>query len=117
MPGRWASVVEYLSKVNWGGGRGVCLLSSFVLFEIRYVRYLMTFWCTYFMWVLIFDFGMFRLVSFLMECLGMTPLTPVVMVMRRLIFKPVFCLVLISGPYLVCFCSRAWSGGIYLDNM
>ena len=62
--------------------------------------------------VLIFDFGMFRLVSFLMEYLGMAPLTPVVMVMRGLIFYPLFCLVLIGGPYLVCFCSRAWSGNL-----
>ena len=48
----------------------------------------MVFWCMFFMRVLVFDFGMFRLVSFLMECLCMAPLTSAVMVMRKLIFHP-----------------------------
>ena len=48
-----------------------------------------------------------RLVSLLMKCLCMAPLTPVVMVIRGLVFHPSFCLVLISGSYLVCLCVRA----------
>ena len=91
------------------GRTGACLLSSFFLFKTRYVRYLTAFWYMFFMRVLIFDFGMFRLVSFLMECSCMAPLTPIVMVVRGLIFHPLFYMVLISGSYLVCFCSRAWS--------
>ena len=41
---------------DWGWD--TCLLSSFPLFKTRYVRYLMAFWCMFFMRVLIFDFGM-----------------------------------------------------------
>ena len=33
----------------YGGGTGFCLLSNFLLFRIRYVRYLMTLWCIFFM--------------------------------------------------------------------
>lgn len=31
-----------------GGGMGVCLLSSFLLFRTKHVRYLMAFWCIFF---------------------------------------------------------------------
>ena len=86
-----------------------CLLSSFLLFETRYVRDLIAFWCMFSMRVLIFDFGMFRLVGFLMERSCTAPLAPAVMVMRGLFLHPLFCTVLISGSYLVCFSSRAWS--------
>ena len=71
-------------------------LSSFLLFRIGYVIYLMAFWCIFLMRVLIFDFGMFRLASFLMECSFMALLTPVLMVMRGLVLHPLFCKVLIS---------------------
>ena len=54
-------------------------------------------------------FEILRLVSFSMECSCMAPLTPVVMVMRRLVFHPLFFMVLISGSYLVCLCERACS--------
>ena len=47
-------------------------------------------------------FGIFRLISLLMECSCMAPLTFVVMVMRGLVFHLLFCMVLISGWYLVC---------------
>lgn len=43
----------------------------------------------------------------------MAPLTPVVMVMTWFIFHPMFCMVLISGSYLVCSYSSAW----YHDNV
>ena len=36
-----------------------------------------------------------------MECSCIAPLTPVVMVMRGLVFHPLFCMVSISGSYLV----------------
>ena len=56
------------------------------------------------------SFGIFRLVSFLMECSCMAPLTLVVMVIRGLVFHPLVCIVLMSGSYLVSLCVRAWSG-------
>ena len=52
-------------------------------------------------------FGILRLVSLLMECLCMAPLTPAVMVIRMLVFHPSYCMMLISGSYLVCLCVRA----------
>ena len=42
------------------------------------------------------------------------------MVMRGFIFHPVFCSVLVSGSYLVCFCLRACSGNLswqYANSM
>ena len=59
------------------GGRGtcVCLFLSFLLFRMRYVRYLMAFWCMIFMRVLMVGLGAFELVSLLMECSCMPPLT------------------------------------------
>ena len=62
--------------------------------------------------VLIFGFGMFRFVSFLMECSCMATLTPTMMKMRGSIFHPLFCMVLISGSYLVFFGARVWSGNL-----
>ena len=53
------------------------------------------------------DFGILRLVGLFMECLCMAPLTPAVMVMRGLVFHPLFCMILIYGSYLVCLCERA----------
>ena len=52
-------------------------------------------------------FGILRLIGLLMGCLCMAPLTPVVMVMRGLVFHPLFCMVLIRGSYLLCVCVRA----------
>ena len=50
----------------------------------------------------------------------MAPLTPDVMVTRGLVFHPLFCIVLISGSYLVCFrvmaCSRNMSWQ-YVNSM
>ena len=80
-------------------GGGVGLLFSFHLFRTRYVRYLMAFWCIFFMRVLIIDFGMFRLASCLMECSCMVALTLAVMVMRGLVPHLLFCMVLISGSH------------------
>ena len=83
---------------------------GFLLFKTIFVRFFMAFECIFFMRVLVFNFGMFRLVNFLTECLCMVSLTLVVMVMRGLVFHPLFCMVLISGSNLVCFCSRASLG-------
>jgi hypothetical protein len=47
---------------------GVCLLSSFLLFRTRYVRYLMVYWCICFIRSLMLDLGIFSLVNFSMEC-------------------------------------------------
>ena len=54
------------------------------------------------------DFGMFRLtIFFLLKCSCIAPLTPAMMVMRGLVFNPLFCMMLISESYLVCLCVRA----------
>ena len=57
-------------------------------------------------------FGIFSLVSFSMECSWMAPLTPAVMVISGLTFQPLFCMLLISGSYLVCLWVRASSGNL-----
>ena len=85
-----------------GGGTCVCLL-LFHLFRTRYVRYLMAIWCIIFMRVLMLGFGNLRLASLLNECSRTTPLTPNVILMRGLVYHPLFCMVLISVLYLVCY--------------
>ena len=72
----------------------------------------MAFSCIFFMRVLILCFGIFSLVSFSMECSWMAPLTPAVMVISGLTFQPLFCMLLISGSYLVCLWVRASSGNL-----
>ena len=44
----------------------------------------MAFWCKFFMSVLMLDFGSLSLLSCLIECSWMAPLTPTVIVMRGL---------------------------------
>ena len=103
-----------------GGGTGFCLLSSFLLFKTRYVRYLMALRWIFFMRVLMVDFGMFNWASLLMECSCMAPLAPAVMVMRGFVCHPRLCIVLMSGSYLLCLCARAWSGNLswqYVNSM
>ena len=66
------------------------------------------------------DFGILRLVSLLMECSCMAPLTHVVMVIRGLVIHPLFCMVLIRGSYLMCLHVRARSGYLswqYVNSM
>ena len=53
-----------------------------------------------------FDFRIF-MASLLIKCLCIAPLTHIVIVMRGLVFHLLFCMVLISGSYLVCLCVRA----------
>jgi hypothetical protein len=55
-------------------------------------------------------FGILRLGSLLMDCSSIAPLTTVVIVIRGVIFQPLFHIVLISGSYFACFCVRACSG-------
>ena len=67
-----------------------------------------------------FDLGIFRLASLLIECLCIAPPLHALIVMRGLVFKPLICMVLISGSYLVCLCVRAWSGNLlwqYVNSM
>ena len=66
----------------------------------------------FFMRVFMLFFGIFSLVSWSMECSWIASHTPVVMVIRGLIFHPLFCIVLISGLYLVCLCVRACFGNL-----
>ena len=90
------------------------LLSSFLLFSMRYVRYWMAFWYTFLMRDLMFGWGMVRPLSFffiyIIKCSCMTPLTPVMTVMTGVTFHSLFLRVFISGLYLVCFCTRACLG-------
>ena len=67
-----------------------------------------------------FDFGYFRLASLLIKCSCIAPLTLHVMIMRGLVFHPLFYMVLISGSYLVCLYVRARSGNLswqYANSM
>ena len=48
-------------------------------------------------------FGNLRLPNLLNECSRTTPLTPNVILMRGFVYHPLFCMVLISGLYLVCY--------------
>ena len=77
----------------------------------------MALWCKLFMRFLILAFGIFKLFNFSIECLCMAPLTPVVMVMRGLVFHPLFCMALISRSYLICFCVMACSGNLTRSNI
>ena len=80
----------------------------------------MAFWCKIFMSVLMLDFGSLSLVSCLIECSWMAPLTPTMIVMRGLVFHPLFCILWISESYLVCLCVMACFGNLswqYVNSM
>lgn len=51
-----------------GDGIGACLLSSFLLLRIRYVRYCIVYWCMFFMRPLVTGLGMLMFLSLFMEC-------------------------------------------------
>ena len=98
----------------------VCLLSSFLLLSTRYVRYLMAFWCMFFMSFFMLVFRVLRSFNLMMECSCMAPLTPAVIVMRGFVFHPLVLIVLISGSYLACFCAMACSRNLswqYVNSM
>ena len=89
-----------------------CLLSSFILFNTKYVRYLMAFWCIFFMRLFMLVFGILRSSSFLMDSSCITPLIHVVMMISGFVFHPLLCATLISGSYLSWFCVMACSGNL-----
>ena len=66
------------------------------------------------------DFGILSLSSLLMECSCIAPLTSAMIVMRGLVFHPLFYMVVISELYLVCLCVRACLGNLscqYVNSM
>ena len=65
----------------------------------------MALWCIFFIRVCMFDFGMFSLATFLMECSCMAPLTPPLLMM------------LISGSYLVCYSCEGVVGESIMTNV
>ena len=63
-------------------GMGSCLLSSFLLFIIRYIRYLIAIWCISFMVLSIIGRGLRRSFKRFMLLLCMPPHTHVEMTVR-----------------------------------
>ena len=59
-----------------GGLWGLCLLPRVLLFDIRYVRYLMAMWWNCFMSVMTSYLGIFSCFNSLIDCSWMAPLTP-----------------------------------------
>ena len=58
--------------------------------------------------------------SFAFNLVCEVALTPIVIVLRGLVFHPLFCKLWISGSYLVYLCVRAWSGNLswhYMNSM
>ena len=99
-------------RCSYGGGTGACLLSNFLLFSTKYVRYLMAFWWMSRMSFLMLVLGIFKSFNFWMECSCMAPRTPAVIVMMGLVFHPLLCMAWFSGSYLVRFCVMACSGNL-----
>jgi hypothetical protein len=65
-------------------------------------------------------FGILRLVSLLIDCSCIAPLTTAVMVIRGFVFQPLHPIVLISGSHFSCFCVRACSWNLswqYVNSM
>ena len=105
-------VVYQFSRFMRVGDGDLFIVYNFLLFRTKYVRYLMAFWCILFMRILMISFGIFSLVRSSMECSCIALLALAVIVMRGLVFHPLFCMVLISGSYLVCLCMRTCSGNM-----
>lgn len=61
----------------------------------------MTFWCTFFIRLSIVVFGVFILLSFIIECSCMAPLTPTVIMISALTFHPLCLRVSISGSHFL----------------
>ena len=76
----------------------------------------MAFRWMFFMRALMVDYEILRLMSFLMKCSCMAPLTPDVMVMRGLVFHPLFCMALIRGSIWYV-CVRGLGPGICRGNI
>ena len=61
-----------------------------------------------------------KFVNLLIDCSYIAPLTPVVFVIRGFVFQPLFCMALIKGSYLACFCVMACFGNLswqYVNSM
>lgn len=86
----------------WGGGR--CLLSSFTLFRIKYVRYLKTFWCKFLMRVLMLDFEILSLVTFFYRVFVHGSSYSICNGYVGVYFPSLLCRVLINGSYSMCLC-------------
>jgi hypothetical protein len=82
---------------------GGCLLSSFLLFNIKYVRHLMAIWCICFMSVMISFLGILGPSNSRIDCSWMAPLTLVVIMMREFTCHRVVLNVCMSGLILVAF--------------
>ena len=82
---------------------GGCLLFSFLLFNIKYMRYLMAIWCNCFMSGLTSFLDSLSHSNSLINCSWMAPLTSVVIVMRGLTCHHVVLNACMSGLYLVAF--------------
>jgi hypothetical protein len=92
-----------LFLASMGRSTGGCLLSNFLLFNIKYLRYWMAFWCRCLISVLISLLGNLSFSKSLIKCLWIAPLTPVVIVMRGLTCHPTVLSVWMSGLYFAVF--------------
>jgi hypothetical protein len=66
------------------------------------------------------DLGIFRSVSFLMECSCMAPRKPAIIVIIGLVFQTLLWITWFSGSYLACICVMACSGNLlwqYVNSM
>lgn len=86
------------------GAMGLCLLSSFPLFSMRYVRCLMVFWCMHFIMFFMLFFGMLRYLGCDIWCSWIAPQTSTIMVRRGFTFHPLLSSAPMNGLYFgACF--------------
>ena len=86
-----------------------CVLSSFFLLNIRYMRYLMAiWWMVFIVFIFISGVGICRFSRSFMLLVWMAPLTLVVITMRGLIFQPCALIASTNGLYLSSFVCMAW---------
>ena len=83
------------------GGGGACLLLSFLLLSTRNVRYLIAIWWIFFMVLFISASGICSFLRSFVLLVCIAPLTPTVIIIRGLDFKPCAFIAFISGLYLV----------------
>lgn len=101
-----SQIIGYLSGSGYVKGlTGACFWSSFLLFQMREVRYLMAFWYMAFIRDLIVGYGMPLLLSLVIDCSCMAPRTPTMIVIIDSTFQPHCFRVSISGSYFLCLVS------------
>ena len=96
------------------------MLSNFLLFNIMYVRCLITIQCRCFIIVLISLSRILSFSKFLIGCLWIAPLTPTVMMMRGLTCQPAILSVWMSALYFAVFSLCAVFGNMswqYVNSM